>query len=87
MTPQRLTIVGPNLSDQSLGDFHVHAAGCADLKRNRNLRNEDQSWTLRAHSKLAVAEHIYEDIIDENPDVSASGYLSTIHFAPCVKLS
>lgn len=86
MTSQRVTIVGPNLRDQSKGDFHVHAAGCGDLARDPNLRREDQSWSIDAPSRLAIADAIYEDIIAENPDTTASDYLSSLHFAPCVTL-
>lgn len=87
MTHQRVTIVGPNLRDQSRGDFHVHAAGCADLARDPNLRREDQSWTIDAASRFGVAEAIYEDIIAENPGSSAADYVGTLHFAPCVTLA
>lgn len=86
MAHQRVTIVGPNLRDQSRGEFHVHATGCADLKRDPNLRREDQSWTVDAASKLGVVDAIFEDIIDENKG-HASDYLSQVHFAPCVTLT
>lgn len=86
----RVVIVGPNLRDQSRGDFHVHAEGCADLRRDRNVRYEDQSWVVEAEGSRDelmefVAEDIYCDIMAENGDEDASGYVELIHFAPCVK--
>lgn len=32
-----VTILGPNLRDQSKGSFHVHRAGCADLHKRQYL--------------------------------------------------
>ena len=34
----KLTIHGPNLIDQSKGDFHVHAAGCRDNHREVRMK-------------------------------------------------
>lgn len=82
---QTVTIVGPNLRDQSKGTFHVHAAGCADLTRNRNLRGE-QTMTINASSLEGIAANVYEDIIAENDGNTGADYLGEFHFAPCVTL-
>lgn len=83
---QTVTIVGPNLRDQSKGTFHVHAAGCADLRRSPNLKHEDQSWSIAATSREHIAGVVYEDHIAEAEDMTAADYLGDFHFAPCVTL-
>ena len=80
----RVTICGPNLRDQSKGTFHVHAEGCADLKRHAHREPEYRDgWTINAESREAVADEVYADIIDENPDSTAADYVSDFHFFPC----
>jgi hypothetical protein len=79
-----VTICGPNLRDQSRGDFHVHAAGCADLARGAQREPEYRNgWTIDADSRLDVANEVYADIIDENGEEDGSSYLETMHFFPC----
>jgi hypothetical protein len=91
---QNVTIVGPNLpgSLQRLGGFHVHAAGCADLKRGA-IRPyvADYGWTIEADSLEAIAAEVYADQIAEHEGdgtqyETAAGYLDDFHFAPCVTL-
>lgn len=81
-----VTVVGPNLPDQSQGDMHVHAAGCADLKRGQ-LRNHAERWTVEVDSVQAVVEAIYSDMIAEcDPDEPYGtwvDYEADLHFAPC----
>jgi hypothetical protein len=91
MTTQRVTIIGPNLPRPlcDKGTFHVHAEGCADIKRYPQPRDPD--WTIEASSIATVVEDIYSDILAENdidgPDHPAWPiYESDVHFAPCVKL-
>lgn len=82
---QRVVIVGPNLNDQSKGTFHVHAEGCADLKRDPNMRGEDQSMVVTAATRVDVADYIYgEDAGDF--DGTPESNLPDFHFAPCVNL-
>ncbi len=80
---QNLTIVGPNLPNEAKASFHVHAAGCADLKRGwiRSHRGHDTTTA----SKLDVVEQVYGDILAED-DATAEEYLYDFHFAPCVDL-
>jgi len=83
-TTQHVVIVGPNLRDQSKGEFHVHAAGCADLKRNRNLKHENQSMTLEAGSLVEIVDYVYPP---GDFDCEAGEFLSEFHVAPCVELN
>jgi hypothetical protein len=77
-------VCGPNLIDQSKGQFHVHTAGCADLTRS-NEPSYYSGWPIEAQSKVEVVEWIYEDIIAENPGHKATdhAYMSDVHFFPC----
>lgn len=79
----RVTIIGPNLRDQSRGDFHVHAEGCADIARMavRDPAYRD-GWTIDAASRASVAGDVYEDIIAERGGEPVD-YLDGFHFAPC----
>lgn len=81
---QRVTIVGPNLSDQSKGEFHVHAEGCADLTRSTNLRNEDHSFIMEADSRIQVCDAIYDP---DEFDCNSGEFVDEFHFAPCVHLT
>jgi hypothetical protein len=85
----KLTIHGPNLIDQSKGDFHVHAAGCRDNHREVRMNGSEHPWTLEADSAQAVVEAIYSDHIAErqagDPYSTWQPYLEGIAFFPCVK--
>lgn len=90
---QTVVVCGPNLSSaaQRKGDLHVHAEGCGDLKHYGPGRkfggdtNGEQETKLRVNDKTEVAESVYSDHIEEGGDTAAD-YLSSFHFAPCVKL-
>ena len=80
----RVTIFGPNLNDQSKGQFHVHAAGCADLRRHASREPEYRNgWTIDAADRLTVADEVYADMIDEREDAKPDDYLDDFHFFPC----
>lgn len=84
-------VVGPNLNDQTRGTFHVHADGCADLKKygpGRRFGGDEygeRETPLDVDTALEVVEEIYADQLDENPDVTAADWLDDFYFAPCVK--
>lgn len=90
----RVTICGPNLRYQSKGQFHVHAADCADLGNygpGRKQGGDDKGWTVEATSRFDVADDVYcdnasdygyEPFTDEYEDFIKS-CLSDFHFAPC----
>lgn len=90
---QTVVVCGPNLSSvaQRKGDLHVHAEGCGDLKHYGPGRkfggdtNGEQEAKLRVSDLTEIAEHCYSDQIAESGD-HAEEYLSSFHFAPCVKL-
>lgn len=80
----KLKIFGPNLRDQSKGQFVVHAHDCADCAKLEKLR---EHCSIETHdSKLSVSESIYGDMIDEGSMTAEEGLID-IHFAPCVKFS
>jgi len=83
---QRLTIVGPNLPSQANATFHVHAAGCADLKRGWIARYARDAWDMNADYLVDVEADVYDFVPDENPDYTLGDYLDDFHFAPCVHL-
>lgn len=80
VTTHRLTIFGPNLTDQSKGDFHVHAATCGDC-----TRYDEQGWTTEFPDRGNVVEELYSDQLSEHGD--EKGYFevcyATVWFAPC----
>lgn len=86
----QVTIIGPNLYDQSLGSFHVHAAGCRDITRDPKHYGYYESqgghnMDLDADSAEAVVEFVYGDQMAENPGSTVADYMPDFHFAPCCK--
>lgn len=85
----KVTIIGPNLSDQSKGQMHVHAAGCKDIDRDPKhygYASAAPHMEVEANSVQDVCEFVYADHMDENPDGPYSvwqGYVDEFHFAPC----
>jgi hypothetical protein len=80
-----LTIVGPNLIDQSTGSFHVHSAGCEDLKRGQyRLLGSGDSHFMTGHYESArdVVEDVFGDIIAEG-DSTWESCEGEFHFFPC----
>lgn len=75
----KLKIFGPNLRDQSKGQFVVHAYDCADCAKLHKLR-ENVSANLCA-TQQEVVELIYEDIIAEGETWQSCA--GEVHFAPC----
>lgn len=79
----RVSICGPNLRDQSKGQFHVHAANCTDL--TRNIRREPEyrnGWEMDAASRVEVCDAIYPP---EDFECESGDYLDDLHFFPCTK--
>jgi acyl-CoA-binding protein len=70
-----VTVIGPNLRDQSKGDFHVHRAGCADIARR--YKGENQSDLDVASRDAVVAD--WFDFLDD-PNEARDEF----HFAPCL---
>jgi hypothetical protein len=63
-----VVVLGPNLHGSN-STFHVHAAGCADIKRNAFYRspefNDDKRNPLDFNSVEEIAEYVYD--FEENP--------------------
>ena len=77
----KVSVMGPNLRDQSKGTFHVHKAGCFDLARDRNYHDTDPPITFDADSRVDVCDTVY----DPGDFQCESGeFLFDFHFAPCV---
>ena len=79
----KITVIGPNLQDQSHGCFHAHKAGCRDITGRKYL-GTDTPWTVEADSRQEVVEAIYCDIMDENGHTwEEGGYEDDVYFLPC----
>lgn len=80
-------IIGPNLADQSNGDFHVHAKGCADVKRSALYRSpefkSDRDSTVDVESVRDIVEYVYADQIGEG-SMSWGDGVSSLYVLPCV---
>lgn len=80
-------VIGPNLPDQSKGQFHVHAKDCADVTRSRDYRSKefahDRSHTIEVKSLAEVSAYVYADQIGQG-EMTAEGGVSDIYVFPCV---
>lgn len=88
MTPSMdVVICGPNLRDQSKGTFHVHAAGCSDLKRMaRNEPEYRNGWKVAVNDVKSVIVDVYADQMreaDEESQQDWESYVDDFHFFPC----
>jgi hypothetical protein len=78
-----VTIHGPNLADQSKGDFRVHLADCRDNARVKYLFvGVPDMWTIKVHNRCQVIEAIYPDQLAEG--ASFDSCYSTVYFEPCL---
>jgi hypothetical protein len=85
-----VTICGPNLRDQSKGDFHVHAADCADLHKHARREPEYRNgWTVDVASVKDAVLDVYEDMIFEcwEEDEAEDHWreYNDLYFFPCCK--
>lgn len=91
---QRVTIIGPNLHNQSKGQFHVHAEGCLDVTRDPHrygYRYAEPHMIAEVESKEQVVTFVYDDIMAEHEGdgskwATPEAYFDEFNFAPCVKL-
>jgi hypothetical protein len=82
----KITILGPNLRDQSTGQFHVHAAGCRDLRvgKTYSQANLHEAYTEEFTSEQDTVEGVYSDMICENEGSTwEDGYRQDFHWFPC----
>lgn len=83
----RINILGPNLRDQSRGQFVVHAAGCRDIAKVKDLDGGPaEGWEIDVRDRRDAVEAVYADHMEESPDVPFTSYAADFHFAPCVNL-
>lgn len=64
------------------GTMHVHATGCADLKR-RDLKRSDSDFDLTITSQADAINQIWEDFISEWEGDMSTGEDNTKFYA-CV---
>lgn len=89
---QTVTVIGPNLPRplSDTGTMHVHAAGCADIKRTYGRhRLEAPPWSIDAETVAQIIEDIYpaEDFCYDPADPAEySAYRGDVHVFPCVTL-
>lgn len=79
----KITVMGPNLPRPlcDKGDMHVHAAGCADLRRYP--KGIDQGgWTINVEDVRSVVVAVYDNMIDES-GLTWEDYVSDLYWAPC----
>ncbi len=90
----KVTIIGPNLLDQSKGSFHVHATGCAHLNRGEYRRlGRDAGIYHEDHDTVrSVVDSVYGpesggfyEEADLDPETAWTDYVHDFHFAPCTK--
>jgi len=82
-----VVIIGPNLLDQTKGDFHVHRFGCADThKAQYRLHREDVNTPITVGSRAEVVECVYPaSDFDYDPETESDAYADGINFYPCTE--
>lgn len=80
----KVAILGPNLRDQSKGQFHVHAAGCADLHKSvyRGVPRSDEDFS----SIEEIAKEMFIDFLDENGEGWEEMAREDLYVLPCCEL-
>jgi hypothetical protein len=89
----KVTICGPNLRDQSKGSFHVHAAGCKDLRNyGRGRLGGEMPWTIEVETRWEVLVDIYGDVATDHAEYGTPKWWEVVEdngsdtwFAPCTK--
>jgi hypothetical protein len=83
----RVVVIGPNLPNQDNGSFHVHAEGCADIKRSPDYRSRefdgDKANVTDYATEIEMVEDVYADFVDD--DNPATEFLNDFYIFPCVK--
>jgi hypothetical protein len=66
----KVVVLGPNLRTNGAEQFHVHAHGCSDIKKNygpgKKLGSDDLGWVINVGSRKDIVCDIYADIMEEN---------------------
>ena len=94
-TKQHLIVIGPNLPDQSRGQFHVHDAECAAGYRLGGQVGPGGTMEIQTDSRSEIVEYVYDCILDEcvdegvyeTIDEAIAEHMGEFHFCPCVTIS
>lgn len=81
----KVAVCGPNLRDQSRGQFHIHAVGCADLNRTRREPEYEHAWTVEVNTRKDIVLAIYEPEDFEYDADSEWQNFDDMFVFPCVK--
>lgn len=73
-----VTTIGPN----GIDGFHIHRAGCKDIKQRKYHRSEKYNEEITSMQNLV--EGTYSDIIAENEGSTWEDYISEFTVYPCV---
>lgn len=77
----KVKIHGPNLRDQSKGQFHVHEASCQDNGKVAYMFGGDGGWEIEAESKADATEAVYECQLMEGANYASCR--DDLYFMPC----
>lgn len=66
--------------NRGLGTIEIHKQGCKDLKRNARGAS---IWDIKAQSQQDVAEDVFEDMINEDPEYTWEAYAGELSYANC----
>jgi len=84
----KVAVCGPNLRYQRQGTFHVHAAGCGDLRNYGpdGFQLGEEPWEIEAGSRVDVVTAVYDpgdfEYDPDDPDALAP-FIDDFHWAPC----
>lgn len=76
----KVTICGPNLRDQTRGQFHVHKAGCLNLKRGEPIAYES-GWEIEVSNRTELCDAVYDP---GEFNCKSGEYMDDFYFFPCV---
>ncbi len=81
----KVVVIGPNLRDPNSPDFHVHAAGCADIKKNRLYAgHEEANHSYDFDSVQELVKEWYLDILAETGE-DWHNYIQEFKFFGCAE--
>lgn len=83
----RVHVIGPNLLGAA-DTFHVHAEGCADVRRSRIYASpefaNDKTFVYQVRSLTEISDEVYADIIAENDGDTGADYLQDFKVFTCL---
>jgi hypothetical protein len=79
----RVTVIGPNLRNQSKGLFHVHAEGCADIAKRYSAAELSESDSAEYATLQELVEDMYDGQLQDDPSATWQEYAPDFHVLPC----